>query len=146
MNSVNSHPLYMQVIESSVPIRLRRTTLQVGERKRSNTGTKGQTYVAWMHHVSVHRYAFHVSLECLNGSSHGRSWSSGQFNLDGNQPCGSLDHKVHFRSSQGSPKIDLRINPSMRQRLKISERTAVSMIAPPMGPAAAWAGSLRPAR
>ena len=45
----------MQVIESSVPIRLRRITLQVGERKRISTGTEGKMYIAWMHHVSVYR-------------------------------------------------------------------------------------------
>ena len=74
----------MQVIESSVPIRLIRTKLQVGERKRSNIGAEGQMYIAWMHHVSVHRYTFHVPLKCLNGGSHSRSWRSGQFDLDGN--------------------------------------------------------------
>ena len=127
----------MQVVESSAPIQLRKTTLQVGERNRGDTGAEGQMYIAWMHHVSVHRYAFHVSLECLNDSSHCRSWRSGQFDLDGYQPCGSLDHKVHFRSSQGSPKVNLRINPSVRQRFEDFRENYRFMIAPPMGPEAA---------
>ena len=43
-----------------------------------------------------YRRVFHVPLECLNGGSHGRSWRSRQFDLDGNSPAAVSTTKSTF--------------------------------------------------
>ena len=69
-----------------------------------------------MDDVSRSCNAFQVALEHPDGVGHARTRRRGRLHLDGDETRAGVNDEIDFQPREGSPEVDLRIDPAVGQR------------------------------